>query len=217
MAVRREGTGWTPSGTRRVHSRGRLATAILALGLTACVGLPPVPPPGVDTEQLWEARRAQLDTLRRWSLVGRVAVNGDGESWSSHVRWVQHDDDYEIDFSTFLGQRVAQVTGRAGDVTLSLPGREPVTAASAAQLLTKVFGWQMPVESLRYWVVGLPVPGEARERSIDGMGRLQELRQDGWHVSYAEYGEGGQGLPRRFVVTDSQWQIRVVVDEWNTG
>jgi len=194
-----------------------MATAIFALGLTACAGLPPAPLPGVDTEQLWEARRAQLDTLRRWSLVGRVAVKGDGESWSSHVRWVQRDDDYEIDFSTFLGQRVAQVTGRAGDVTLSLPGRDPVTAASAAQLLTKVFGWRMPVESLRYWVVGLPVPGETRERSIDGMGRLQELRQDGWHVSYAEYGEGGPGLPRRFVVTDSQWRIRVVVDEWNTG
>jgi outer membrane lipoprotein LolB len=202
---------------RRAHSPGRLAAVILTLGLNACAGLPPAPPTGVDAEQLWEARRAQLDTLRRWSLVGRIAVNGGNESWSSHVRWVQRDDDYEIDFSTFLGQRVAQVTGRAGDVTLTLPGRDSVSAASAAQLLTKVFGWQMPVESLRYWVLGLPVPGEAREWSIDGLGRLQELQQDGWHVSYTEYGKGGQGLPRRFVVTHPQWRIRVVVDEWHTG
>lgn len=190
---------------------------IVALGLSACAGLPPAPPPGVDSAQLWEARRAELDTLRHWSLVGRIAVNGDGESWNSHVRWIQRGDDYEIDFSTFLGQRVAQVTGRSGDVTLSLPGRDPVTAASAAQLLTQVFGWQMPVESLRYWVLGLPVPGEARDWSIDAMGRLQELQQDGWHVSYAEYDRGGPGLPRRFVVTHPQWRIRVVVDEWRTG
>jgi outer membrane lipoprotein LolB len=87
--------------------------------------------------------------------------------------------------------------------------------------LAEVLGWHLPVEYLRYWVIGIPAPGRAVIKSVDARGRLVELEQDGWRVTYPEYlgadNVAGEALPRRLVVSDPRLRIRVVVDEWQFG
>jgi outer membrane lipoprotein LolB len=198
---------------------------MLAALLYGCAAAPSRPTPSAETERLWQTRQARLAALQSWTLSARIAVSNAAESWSSHVRWEQRDDHYEIDFSTFLGQRVAQLRGGSNEVVLVLPDRDPVAAPSASALLADVLGWHMPVESLRYWVIGLPVPGHVLESSLDASGRLAELEQDGWHVSYSAYVSdylgadilAGHALPRRVVVSNPRLRIRVVVDEWRLG
>ena len=56
-----------------------------------------------------------------------------------------------------------------------------------AELRTRL-GFDVPLASLRYWILGVPRPDAPAEESLDpAQQRLESLTQDGWHVAYGAY------------------------------
>ena len=87
--------------------------------------------------------------------------------------------------------------------------------AAASQELAASLGFEPPLSSLRFWVLGASDPNFPSEEAIDEQQRLSHLEQDGWHVDYAEYMlVGAQWLPKRLTVTRQSLRLKLVIDTW---
>lgn len=188
---------------------------LAALGLGACA-LQPVPPE--ESAARFSARSAELARHDHWSMVGRVAVNANGEGWAASLRWRQAGEDFQINIFDTLGRTLVRLEGVPGSVILQ--SREGVRwAADPEQLLLEELGWELPLRGLRHWVLGLPRPeAAAADLELDGEGRPERLAQDGWVVTYPQYeAANSHSLPERLELDRDDLRIRLAVERWQLG
>lgn len=193
-------------------SRSTLLGLALLL-LAGCTGAP-TRQPSLDREQAWQSRQQALGSLQNWSLNGRLGIQTGHEGWHVSINWQQRQNDYTIRITAPLGQGSLLLEGDATGVLLQTSDGESVRAEDPGQLLYQQFGWRVPVAALRYWVLGLPAPGEA-QRSLDEYGRLSHLQQAGWEIAFLDY-ENRQGieLPGRVFVNNHNAKVRLVIGDW---
>lgn len=192
----------------------RAAAALaLTLALLGCTTAP-TRPPAADPERVWQERRAALAELDRWRLTGRIAIQTEGEGWHATLHWRQQQSRYDIRLIGPLGQGSVRLTGSPGRVVLRT--EDGVSeAADPDWLLRRNLGWRVPVAALRYWVLGLPAPGPAADRTLDPYGRLARLEQADWTIEFQEYERrNGYELPSRIAVRNHRARVRLVVGRW---
>jgi outer membrane lipoprotein LolB len=197
----------------------RLFWAVLLLTLSACATLPP-PLSQKAEEKAWQVHEAQVEKLQEWSLAARLAINTEDEGWNGQLQWRQAPTNFKIAFNAPFGQGALQLTGGEQGVTLKLSDGQTHWASNAETLLYEQLGWRLPVEGLRYWVTGLPVPGQPSAVEYDGQGRLAELRQADWSISYPGYRRvQGVDMPRKVFIENHRLSVRMVIDRWefNSG
>jgi outer membrane lipoprotein LolB len=196
--------------------RARAAAAIAAaLCLTACAGMVrPTAPAGAPAQALWQARRAALAQVDHFALQGRLAQTG-LTGFSGELSWIQNGVRFQVHFYGPLGVGAVAIEGQPGAVTVRTKQGSDQTNAPERLMQAKL-GWSLPVDGLRYWVLGLPAPGTASELTLDPDGLLRSLEQDGWRLDYLEYQTAdGWCLPRRFTLSDGQRSFRVAIDQWS--
>ncbi|MEJ2059300.1 MAG: lipoprotein insertase outer membrane protein LolB [Gammaproteobacteria bacterium] len=195
----------------------RFAWLLLALMLGGCASLPP---DRAVQHADWTMRVAHLQSAADWRLDGRVAVRVDGKGWQASLRWQQRPAGYEIDIYGPLGRILARLRGNPRTVVLQTARGERYQAADPERLMNQALGWQLPVQGMRYWLLGVPVPGEATEGlALDADGRAQTFRQAGWTVTYDNYlgGPADRSLPQRVTLVRPGVRVRLVVDSWDLG
>lgn len=194
--------------------RARIALLGLALlTLAGCSTVPPRPQPA-DSQLAWQQHQQRLAALHNWRITGRLGIQTGHEGWHASLDWQQHNNDYTIRITAPLGQGSLLLQGDATNVLLQTSEGETVSAEDPGLLLYQEFGWKVPVASLRYWVLGLPAPGEA-VTALDEYGRLSHLQQAGWEIEFLDY-ETQQGveLPGRVFVSNHQAKVRLVINAW---
>ena len=78
------------------------------------------------------------------------------------------------------------------------------------------YGWTIPVQSLRYWALGIPDPALPAETDFGGDGHLQSLTQGGWTVDITRYGDGGgQPMPTRLKAASEQTRVKLAIHKWS--
>ncbi len=78
------------------------------------------------------------------------------------------------------------------------------------------YGWTIPVNSLRYWALGIPDPNLPGATEFDAAGRLASLEQGDWVVMITHYREAaGQPMPFRLTATSADTRVRIVIDGWS--
>jgi len=187
-------------------------TALIAV-LAGCRTLPPAPPPG----QSWEARRPQLQSLQHYVLRGRVAVAAGGEGFNASLRWTQEGNRTQVTLGGPLGVGGAQLTASGDDLTVITARGERIESAAAHAELAARLGFDPPLASLRYWVLGVPDPAQPANESLDpAQQRLSALTQGGWRVEYQSYESagGGDALPARMILQRDTVRVRLLVDDW---
>ena len=193
--------------------RSPITLLLLALFLAGCSIAPPRPQP-LDTRQAWQQHRQQLATLQQWRITGRLGIQTGHEGWHVSLDWQQQDGDYTIRITAPLGQGSLLLEGGTAGVTLQTSDGETLRAKDPGLLLYQQLGWKVPVASLRYWVLGLPAPGDAVE-SLDEYGRLSHLSQSGWEIEFLDYEvQQNVELPSRVFVTNHLAKVRLVIGEW---
>ncbi|MDH3343270.1 MAG: lipoprotein insertase outer membrane protein LolB [Gammaproteobacteria bacterium] len=197
---------------------GRVLVLLLAALLVGCATHSVAP--ALDAEavdRLWESRQAQLGELAGWQMKGRVAVKSEQDSWSASMSWQQQAEAFDIRFSSMLGQRMAQLKGDALTASLYLPDDRVLSASNVSELLDDELGWSVPMDGLRYWLVGMPAPmavGKSN-KALDELGRLQWLEQSGWRIEYQRYRAAGiLEVPKKMVLTRNDLRVRLVIDRW---
>jgi outer membrane lipoprotein LolB len=61
-----------------------------------------------------------------------------------------------------------------------------------------------------------PDPDRDFKATHDAIGRLAQLKQDGWVIDYLQYAADEPARPRKLVVTREGLEIRLVADNWET-
>lgn len=195
----------------------RLLLSLLLLLLSACSQMP-TRSPAFDPELAWQERQYRLASLQEWSLAGRLAILNDHEAWHVSINWEQQQQNYAILLSAPLGQGSLKLSGDADTVTLQTDEGESVSASDPGELLYSQFGWKVPVKSLRYWVLGVPAPGNQREEQLDEYGHLVQLQQDGWEIRFLDYeSRMGIELPGRVFVNNHKAKVKLVISDWQTA
>jgi outer membrane lipoprotein LolB len=205
--------------SRTVGAAPGMAAALVLLMLSACATTPPAPltmlPP--------EAQLELLRGLQEFSLNGRVAIrSGTQGGENASMTWQQTGEQTTIRLSAQMGMGSLTVNWRPGALRLTGGKGEDFVDAEAEQVLVEQLGFMPPFEALRFWVLGLPAPGELpTQQSVADSGRISELVQQGWQIRYDERwlsvaagGGSGVELPRELTVTRDDLRLRLLVEKW---
>lgn len=177
--------------------------------LSACASQPPlVVPPG---------RQALLQDVASWSAEGRIALQQEDQTSQWGFSWRYDSEGDDLSLRDILGRTVMTMQQRGGHASLKTLEGQEITGQRLGDLLQGVSGMALPVDSLRYWLRGLPEPGGATVSSVDAAGRLLSLEQAGWSIVYPEYAlVDGLDLPSRMVITGpSQVRIKIMIKQWS--
>jgi|HigsolmetaAR204D_1030405.scaffolds.fasta_scaffold00029_8 outer membrane lipoprotein LolB len=191
-----------------MHGLRWIGVLAAALVLAACAGTPRrtgAPPADLSQATFWEAR-------------GRLGVSGAGNGGSGSFAWEQHGErsDVRIRGPVGIGSLRLLVSGSTTASTLRVEtGDGQVYRAEAAwSELEARLGATVPAGKLRYWMLGLPAPGEHRWLS-DRDGDFPTLEQDGWRIEYRYSDEFGARLPRQIRAASGETRVRIVIDRWS--
>ena len=190
----------------------RLLAVVTLATFSACRTAPPLQAPAAS----WEARRAQLQARQHFELKGRVAVAAGSDGFNANLRWIQDGARSQLSLEGPLGVGGAQVTAAGSDLTLVTARGEHMDNAAAHAALAARLGFDPPLASLRYWVLGVPDPAQPSTEELDqSQQQLLGLTQAGWHIDYAAYASsGGESLPARLTLQRDKVRVRLLVDTW---
>lgn len=156
-----------------------------------------------------------LNALDEFQVKGKLSVRNPEDSVTGYLTWDQNGDAFDLFISGPFGQGTTQLEGDPDRATLSLPGREPVSARSAPDLMQAYLGWQFPVLDLRYWVKGQASPKAHFEAQYDEQGLMTELQQYGWNIEFSRYSQhSGLWLPGRIKITGRDYKFIFVIKRW---
>lgn len=189
----------------------RLTVLMLALLAAGCATLPTPPAPQVD----WPARQAELLALDGWRLTGRVAVNVDGEGGSASLDWRQSGATSDLSLSGPLGAGSLRAVLDAAGLRLEDGSGSRLAGEEAEQALSGRFGVTLPLQALRYWLLGVPAPGMPSSTVPGPDGRPLQFEQAGWQVEPARFQltEAGE-LPTRLSATQGPARLKLAVSRW---
>ncbi len=196
-----------------MHSSGlRLAAAVVLAVFAGCRTVPPVVPAAAP----WEVRRPQLQAREHFELKGRVAVAAAGEGFNANLRWKQDGARSQLTLEGPLGVGGAEITASGDDLTLVNSHGERIDSSAAHAELAARLGFDPPLTSLRYWVLGVPDPASPAQEALDPtQQRLSALTQDGWHIDYLGYSvASGESLPARLTLQRDSVRVKLLVDDW---
>ena len=192
----------------------RLAlAALLALVLSACAtrGVQELP---VLTD--WPTRQAVLGDLELWALRGRIGVRTPDEASSGSLSWQQRGRRFEAEIDGPLGVGGVRMAGDARQVTLSGSRIDTVTVVDPESELWRQTGLRVPVAGLRYWLLGIPIPGVPAMLDFGDDALPSEIRQSGWTIRYTEYRRWTlNALPRRMIAESGDTVLTVIVRDWD--
>ncbi len=194
----------------------RRAVGIVLLGLLLLGGCATQPqgrllPPMQD----WATRQQVLGELNGWSFKGRLAVKAGDDGFNGRIGWTQSGEDFSVTVGGPLGMGTVRIERDGGQAVLTDKDGTRIDLANAEQDLLRRYGWTIPVDSLRYWTLGIPDPALPAETEFDTERRLKTLRQSGWTVTVARYRDGGgQIMPGVLTVQNDDTRVRMVIDSW---
>ena len=200
-------------------------TSIIVLQ-TACSTLPAdssdtterqeSPPVSGKSHQWLDERLQQLQGIRSWSLSARFSLVTDDEAWSGKLDWVQQSNqEYLIHFSDPTGQGAMQLLGNGQWVELRLANGDSYQAKDADTLLKKETDWQLPINSLWYWVRALPDPKMSLRSELNSQALPIKFEQDDWSVIYHSYHHIDQyAFPRKIIVEKDALKLKLIIMNW---
>jgi len=193
-----------------------LAAILLHAGCTSVPALKPV----ADPQRAWQERQQQLSRIQYWHLSGRMAVNNGSEAWQINLDWQQRGEDYQIQLNGPFGAGKVRLVGNAHGVLLHDSNDQTFYADHPGTLLYERTGVMMPVEGLRYWILGLASPQQQQQPELDAQGRLAYLEDANWQVKFRRYADvNSVQLPDKIFINKSTQDIdvRLVIDNWQLG
>ena len=188
----------------------QLLVVFLCCGaLSACMTTRPTRTPAALP---WDQRAADLQRAHSWQLAGRAAVAVGTQGWQASLDWRQRGAAAEVHLAGPLG--VGALVLEETPAGLSLNGAPPSDAVLAQ--LQERLGFELPLDNLRYWLLGVPDPGSAFDLTRNEQDRAARLTQAGWTVTYDKYMTvSGDWLPARLVLIRDTVRVRVAVDHWD--
>ncbi len=177
-----------------------------AWALVACVTLRPALAPIP-----WSQRVIALQNNPSWDLSGRVAVAVGTQGWQATLDWQQRAGLSELHLAGPLGLHAVNLKNTPAG--LSIDGAPP-SDLGVTQLQQRL-GFELPLEHLKFWLLGVPDPAATFEISMNAVDRVEHLTQADWTMDYDRYlSLQGDWLPAHLVLQHAGVRVRISVDHW---
>jgi outer membrane lipoprotein LolB len=191
-----------------------------ALWLTACQTVPKSTAPTAAPEEVvagWPARRAQLQMRTQFTAQGRIGVVAGADGFSGHLRWIQDGARSTVSLDGPLGVGGVRIVDEAGVLTVTNPSGEALDSQAAHDALVRRLGFEPPLNSLRYWLQGVPDPASPSSESLGAQGYLGTLAQSGWTVTFSDYMQTADGaLPQKMTVARDTVRVKLLIEAWHS-
>lgn len=170
-----------------------------------------------DTPQDWVARNNHVASVSGWKLDGRIGLQLEDRGFNGVLNWQQTGEEMVLNFHGPLGAGAFRVTGTPGALVLESGDGETYLFDDPEGALSAQLGWGVPLDALRFWIVGLPHPGNEFRQLFGDDGRLVALEQLGWLVEYQRYQDAeGWQMPRKMsLVKEPDLRVRLVISRWS--
>ena len=188
--------------------RALLLPSVL-FGLVACHTLAPLP------TTPWTERRAALQAIERFEVSGQLAAATPSEGFSAALRWQQQGATSDLLLRAPLGVGGAHLSFDGDVLRVTNSQGSQLEGAMAQAELVRLLGFEPPMTSLRYWLLGTPNPASTATETLDAEQRLSQLQQGEWQVDYGEYLQAaGQWLPRRMALHRGALTLKLQLSHW---
>lgn len=195
----------------------RLVFLIFTLTLSGCSTLPPQPTlNSLQQKHAWQEHQNTLKKISQWQLSGRFGAQNDTDSWHGRITWTQKNNHFDITISGPLSTGSLSLSGDDTQSTLILSNNQIIKASDPEALLEAHTGLQLPIKSLRYWLIGSLSPTDKpTNSSLNIHGQLAQLTQKGWDISFKKYREiNNISLPKKIFLENHEYNVRLVIKNW---
>ncbi|MGB1238598.1 MAG: lipoprotein insertase outer membrane protein LolB [Pseudomonadales bacterium] len=191
-----------------------LALSLCSLLLSGCSMFQSKPEPAPQPTISWQEHFNQVNALDDWRASGKVSITLDKRVQSAKLVWQQQEDKFHIAFIGPLGQSGPVLKGDEGSASLTIPKEPEIKGPNTSSLLQQRLGWQLPVESARFWIKGIPSPLSESEILLE-QEKLSSLKQDGWDITYDRYLRSGDvELPAKITLTRPELKLKFAIYNW---
>ena len=181
--------------------------------LASCADLPQ----RVSSDLNWQDREAQLKALSHWKASGKLAIRSAEQSESATMEWSQTNNITRILLSGPMGLGAISIESDEQSLQISRDGQTRHYDISSSSAERSVMGWDLPLQALPYWVLGLPAPGDNVREQVVEQGLLRRVEQLGWTVTYEDYAQFAQYLlPTRLTIERTDTRARLFIRTWSS-
>lgn len=190
---------------------------LASLVLTACVTTPPQGPGKSPDSPQWREHQQEIRKLNQYQTRGAFAYLSDEQKVYARFFWQQTGQDhYRLLLTNPLGSTELSLTAQPGSAQLVDNQGKTYTDVDGEEMIGKLTGMPIPLNSLRQWILGLP--GDATDYKLDDQYRLREVNytQNGktWKVVYGVYNDQKPALPANMELTEGSQRIKLKMDNW---
>ena len=159
-----------------------------------------------------------MQSLNAWDLSGKLSIDDGMDGGSGRLSWQIRNEDSQMNFRGALGKGAWQLDSGPGYAHLHKADGSMISSVSVDDLVESELGWRIPVNSLKWWALGLPAPGANERLDLDSKGRVLVMQQHGWNIAYERYGEfDAVLLPTRITIEGHGVRLRMVISKWQFG
>jgi len=153
--------------------------------------------------------RSPFYELKKWAFEGRLAVADNKESWTAAIEWVHTEKKDTLKVSGPLGQSAIKIILTENSVTLDRGTGEVLQSHEINAFIEAQLGMKIPIDSLRYWVLGVTHPKKTFVQLADG------FEQEKWIIQYSQMQEiNQQWMPRKLKALQNKTRLKLVIDRW---
>jgi len=197
----------------RVHALAALALLALLAGCRTVPAPATIPGPGADAP--WPAQRAALEKLERYSLNGKVAVAANGQGFTASLRYQQQPRRADLALDGPLGIGGMRIGLEEHGLAVTNSRGEALDGQAARDEIERRLGFELPLDELRWWLLGLPAPGESALDAAPDSGEIRGFDQNGWHVAINTRAPAlGFALPQRLTAERDGARLKLFVERW---
>lgn len=163
------------------------------------------------------AEKERLSEISSWGLEGRISVRTPDDSWSANLDWRHSGVEDRLALSGPLAQRAASIHYKERYISFDAADGSHAESSDPDALLLERLGFTVPLDALRYWMLGLPAVGQDFKVHSESntQGALADFDQAGWSLRYDGFMREGQWVvPRKMVIQGRGVVLKVIVDRW---
>jgi len=182
---------------------------LLAAALAGCAVTPPMVPLPVP---------ADVARFQDWTASGRMALAVDGGGGSGSFTWQQNGVFTTLSIRGPFGAGGLRVVADDQSMQVTDGSGRTVDTDQAREALRVQLGADLPWTHLRYWMLGVPSPGEPAQVADARAAPMRVIEQSGWRIGYDTFRPvPGSALPERFTATHGTVRLKVVIDDWTVA
>jgi len=192
--------------------------AAVGLLLAACAPVPVRKPADAAALAAQAAREQQLAGVDQWTLEGHLGVSDGRDGGSGSLTWTQAGGRYDFELRAPITGKSFRLSGGPEGALLEGLDGGPLRGPDAEALMRKALGWEVPLDELRAWVLGLRAAGSPAELRFGEHQLPSLLQQDGWTVDYRAWDMQRQPpLPQKVFASQPPYKVKLSIDRFRLG